>query len=175
MRAYSTGFAETYDPNFYSSATLTWTDLNGDDIAQGTCADVLRLPDAGLRNRFLDAAGDLRRQAAPGLRPTDIARPYQIETNVSVQREIMPGTSVTFSYFRRDYKNLIWSDNLRDRPSDYTLFNVPNPLNNGETVPIYNLNPAKASAVNLLDQNSSSQLPEVHRLRRQLQQPDEAG
>ena len=63
---------------------------------------------------------------------------------------------MTFSYFRRDYKNLIWSDNLAIDPSDYTLFNVPSPLNNGETVTIYNLNPAKASAVNILDQNSSS-------------------
>ena len=35
VRAYSTGFADTYDPNFYSSATLTWNDLNKDDTAQG--------------------------------------------------------------------------------------------------------------------------------------------
>ena len=72
-----------------------------------------------------------------------------------MQREIVPGTSVTFSYFRRDYKNLIWSDNLAVDPSDYTPFHVPNPLG-GDTVTIYNLNPAKASAVNLLDQNSTS-------------------
>ena len=44
--------------------------------------------------------------------------------NVSVQREIIPGTSVTFSFFRRDYKNLIWSDNIAIDPSDYTMFNI---------------------------------------------------
>jgi hypothetical protein len=86
----------------------------------------------------------------------DIKRPYQIETNVSLQREIIPGSSVTFSYFRRDYKNLIWSDNLLIDPSDYTLVNLPDPRNNAQTVPIYNLNPAKASASNVLDQNSAS-------------------
>jgi len=32
MRAYSSGFADTYDPNFYTSATLTWQDLNNDNI-----------------------------------------------------------------------------------------------------------------------------------------------
>jgi hypothetical protein len=64
--------------------------------------------------------------------------------------------SVTFAYFRRDYKNLIWSDNILVDPSDYTLFNVPSPMNAGEMVPIYNLNPAKASASSLLDDNSSS-------------------
>ena len=32
----------------------------------------------------------------------------------------MPGTSLTVSYFRRDYRNQIWSDNLAIDPSDYT-------------------------------------------------------
>ena len=44
VRAYSTGFAETYDPNFYTSATLTWNDLNRDDTAQGTRGCVYLTP-----------------------------------------------------------------------------------------------------------------------------------
>ena len=88
-----------------------------------------------------------------------------------MQREIVPGTSVTVSYFRRDYKNLIWSDNLGIDPSDYTPFTVPNPIAATRSR-IYNLNPAKASALNLLDANSSTQLPQVQRRRRELQQPD---
>jgi len=151
VRAYSTGFAETYDPNFYSSATLTWTDLNRDDTAQGVRGCV-----------YLTAGCEIDFSTLPanfGTKPTQnpapgISRPYQIETNASVQREIVSGTSVTVSYFRRDYKNLIWSDNLGIDPSDYTPVPVPGPA--GETVTIYNLNPAKASALNLLDANSSS-------------------
>ena len=162
MRAYSSGFAETYDPNFYSSGTLTWTDLNGDDIAQGTLGYLpngTRVPcvyrTAGCEIDFSTLASSFGVKTsqipAPG-----IQRPYQVETNLSVQRELVPGSSVTVSYFRRDYKNLIWSDNLLVNPSDYTLFNLPDPRGNGQTVPIYNLNPAKASAVDLLDQNSSA-------------------
>jgi hypothetical protein len=176
LRAYSTGFADNYDPNFYTSATLTWNDLNSlgascatsankagcDDIAQGGLsylANGTRVPCV-----YPSAGCEIDFSTLPttfGVKPPqdfakDIKRPYQVETNVSIQREIIPGSSVTFSYFRRDYKNLIWSDNLLIDPSDYTLFNLPDPRNNGQTVPIYNLNPAKASAVNILDQNSSS-------------------
>jgi len=162
VRAYSSGYAEAYDPNFYSSATLTWTDLNGDDTAQGTLGYLpngTRVPcvyrTAGCEIDFSTLASSFgvkpSQNPAPGLE-----RPFQIETNVSVQRELIPGSSVTVSYFRRDYKKNVWSDNLLINPSDYTLYNLPDPRGNGQTVPIYNLNPAKASSVDLLDQNSSS-------------------
>jgi hypothetical protein len=153
VRAYSTGFAETYDPEFYTSATVTWADLNGDDIAQGTRGCVYRT--AGCEIDFSTLPANFGTK--PLQNPAEgIARPYQIETNISVQREVIPGTSVTFSYFRRDYKNLIWSDNIGIDPSDYTPFTVPSPENNGSTLTLYNLNPAKANAFNLLDQNSST-------------------
>lgn len=152
LRAYSTGFAEAYDPNFYSTATLTWTDLNHDDVAQGTRGCVYQTPGCEIDFSTLPASFGVKPSQNP---VAGISRPYQIETNVSVQREIIPGTSVTFSYFRRDYKDLIWSDNLAIDPADYTPFTVPSPLNNGDTVTIYNLNPKKASALNLLDQNST--------------------
>jgi len=152
VRAYSTGFAETYDPNFYSSATLTWDDLNKDDAAQGTRGCVYRTAGCEIDFSTLPSTFGVK----PSQNPVDgIKRPYQIETNVSVQREIIPGASVTLSYFRRDYKNLIWSDNLGIASSDYTAFNVPNPIG-GDPVTLYNLNPAKASAFDILDQNSSS-------------------
>jgi hypothetical protein len=153
VRAYSTGFAEAYDPNFYTAATLTWTDLNGDDVAQGARGCVYRTPGCEIDFSTLPANFGTKPLQNPA---DDIKRPYQIETNVSVQREIVPGASVTVSYFRRDYKNLIWSDNIAIDPSDYTPFAVPSPLGNGDTVTIYNLNPAKASAFNLLDQTSAS-------------------
>jgi hypothetical protein len=152
VRAYSTGFAEAYDPNFYSAATLTWNDLNRDDVAQGTRGCVYLTAGCEIDFSTLPSTFGVK----PSQSPADgIRRPYQLETNVSVQREIIPGASVTLSYFRRDYKNLIWGDNLAIDPADYTAFNVPNPLG-GDPVTLYNLNPAKASAVDILDQNSSS-------------------
>jgi hypothetical protein len=162
VRAYTTGFASTYDPNFYTSSTLTWNDLNGDDTAEGMLGylpDGTRAPcaygTAGCEIDFSTLPSTFGVKPAQDFDP-DIKRPYQIETNASVQREIVPGTSVTFSYFRRDYKNLIWSDNLAVNPSDYTLFNLPSPLNDGTTIPVYNLNPAKSTAVNILDSNSNN-------------------
>ena len=149
VRAYSTGFADTYDPNFYTSQTLAWTDLNADDVAQGARGCVYRTP--GCEIDFSTLAANFG--AKPLQSPADgIRRPYQIETNLSLQREVVPGTSVTVSYFRRDYRNQIWSDNIAIDPSDYTAVPVPSPT--GEVITVYNLNPARASAFNLLDANS---------------------
>lgn len=142
VRSYTTGFAETYDPNFYDTDTRTWADANGNDIAERS-----ELGPSQNRNFGVKAT----RRPAEG-----IARPYQIESNLSVQREVFSGTAVTLSAFRRDYKNLIWTDNLALSPSDYTPFQVPSPLNNGDIVTIYNLNPAKLGLVDNLDQNSSA-------------------
>jgi hypothetical protein len=152
VRAYSTGFAEAYDPNFYSTATLTWNDVNKDDVAQGALRCAYLTPGCEIDFSTLPSTFGVKPSQNPA---ADIKRPYQVETNISVQREIIPGASITLSYFRRDYKNLIWSDNLAILPSDYTPFTVPNPIG-GDPVTLYNLNPAKASAVDILDQNSSS-------------------
>jgi len=160
MRAYSSGFADTYDPNFYTSATLTWQDLNTDGIAQGGISYlpngtrvpcVYRTP--GCEIDFSTLAATFGTKPLQNFAP-DIKRPKQNEMNVSLQREVIPGTSVTFSFIRRDYKNMIWSDNIAIDPSDYTKYTVQNPLDTSQTVDIYNLSPAKASAFNLLDDNS---------------------
>ena len=129
--------------------------------------------DRRLRDRFLDAAGHLRRQAEPGFRRRTSAARIRSRPTSACSARSSPGTSVTFSYFRRDYKNLIWRDNLAIDPSDYTPFTVPNPRSAATRCTLYNLNPAKASAVNILDQNSRRNYSQVHRLRRQLQQPHE--
>jgi hypothetical protein len=162
MRAYSSGFADTYDPNFYTSSTLTWTDLNGDNIAQGGInylPDGTRVPcvykTAGCEIDFSNLPATFGTKPLETFAP-DIKRPFQYEMNASLQREVVPGTSVTFSYFRRDYRNMIWSDNVAIDPSDYTKYTVQNPYDPTKTVDIYNLNPAKSTAFNLLDQNSTN-------------------
>ncbi|MFN7981468.1 MAG: carboxypeptidase regulatory-like domain-containing protein [Vicinamibacterales bacterium] len=160
MRAYSSGFADTYDPNFFTSSTLSWTDLNGDNIAQGSLAynadGTRQTPcvyrSAGCEIDFSTLSSTFGTKPQQTFAP-DIKRPFQYEMNASVQREIIPGTSVTFSFVRRDYHNLIWSDNTLIDPSDYTKYTITSPT--GSKVDVYNLNPAKASAFSLLDQNSS--------------------
>ena len=68
--------------------------------------------------------------------------------NASLQREIVGGTSVTLSYVRRDYRKLIWTDNLAIDPSDYTEYKVANPLDATKTVSIYNLKDRKSTRLN---------------------------
>jgi hypothetical protein len=162
LTSYTTGFAETYDPNYYSAATLSWTDVNGDDIAQGRLnfapdgsriGCVYQTPGCEIDFSTLSSSFGVKQSQRPA---DDLGRPYQYEMNASVQRELVPGTSVTFSYVRRDYKNIIWSDNLLLGDADWTPYSVANPLDPSQTVTIYNLNPAKASAVDILDQNSDN-------------------
>jgi hypothetical protein len=161
VRAYGTGFADLYDPNIFTSATLAWTDLNGDNIAQGrlnylpdgTRATPCAYRTAGCEIDFSNLASNFGTRRNQTFDP-DIQRPFQYEMNVSLQRELFPGTSVTVAYRRRDYRNLIWSDNTAINPSDYTKYTVTNPYDASKTVDIYNLNPAKATALAIVDSNS---------------------
>ena len=141
MRAYTTGFADLYDPNILDTDTRTWSDANGDNIAQ-----VTELGPSQNKTFGTKAA----RRPADGIR-----RPYQIEMNASVQREIISGLSVNLSYFRRDYKQLVWTDNVAVAASDYTALTLASPLD-GSPVTIYNLSSARLGLVDLVDQNSSS-------------------
>ncbi len=163
VRAYSSGFADTYDPNIFTNSTLSWNDLNGDNIAQGRLnynADgtrqapcVYRTP--GCEIDFSTLSSTFGTKPQQTFDP-DIKRPFQYEMNASIQREVVPGTSVTFSFKRRDYRNQFWSDNILINPSDYTKYTVASPLDASKTVDIYNLNPAKATAFSAVDSNSTN-------------------
>ena len=141
MRAYTTGFADSYDPNILDTDTRTWADTNNDNIAQ-----ISELGPSQNRSFGIKAP----RRPADGIR-----RPYQIEMNASVQRELVPGLSVNVSYFRRDYRQMFSTDNIAIAPSDYTALTLTSPID-GTPVTIYNLNPAKLGVVDLVDQNSAS-------------------
>jgi hypothetical protein len=144
MRAYSTvGFAAIYNPMVIASDRRTWTDPNGDDIAQDNEIGPVQTPFniSGISNRVADA---------------NIRRPYQYELNAGVQRELVPGVSVSFNWVRRDYRKLFWTDNILVSQSDYTIVNLVNPLNPSEIIPIYNLNVAKRGQVQQIDKNSDS-------------------
>jgi hypothetical protein len=142
MRAFSTvGFAAVYNPMVIQTDRRTWTDRNGDDIAQDSEIGAVNTPFniSGRSNRVPDA---------------DIKRPYQWEYNLGVQRELVPGVSVSAAWVRREFRRLFWSDNVLVSPSDYTTVQIANPLNPAESIPIYNLNPAKLGQVQLIDRNS---------------------
>jgi hypothetical protein len=65
---------------------------------------------------------------------SNVTRPYNVETTVSVQRELMPGVSVSGGFFHRHYYNLIYTDNpVLDVPGAFTPTSIPNPCASGAT------------------------------------------
>src|SRR5262249_53339031 len=85
----------------------------------------------------------------------NIKRPYTVEYSASIQRELARGASMTFGYFRREYHRLLYSENRAIGPDDYIPIVITNPID-GTPLKIYNLNPAKLGAIDIVDKNSST-------------------
>ena len=142
MQAFSTvGFAQIYNPMFEATDTRTWRDLNSDDIAQDNEIGPSQNSQFGIA---------VTRRPDP-----NIKRPYTMEYSASVQREIRRGLSATLGYFRRDYHRLFYSQNMAAGLQDYTPINITNPVD-GSPLTIYNLNPSKLGAIDIVDRNSST-------------------
>jgi len=137
----ATGFAGNYNPMLADQDIRTWSDANGDDIAQDNEIGPSQNVSFGIRaSRF----------PAP-----NIKRPYQMEYVANVQHEIRSGVSVSAGYFRRGFHRLIRSRNTLISPSDFTPVDIVNPLG-GDPITIYNLHPSKLGLVATLDYNSDS-------------------
>jgi hypothetical protein len=141
VQSEGTGFANTYNPQIFSTDTRTWDDLNRDDIAQENELGPPQNLNFGVR-----------RNQNPD---PDIDRPYQWVSDIGIQHEVLPGLGVSVSYNRRSYHNQIWTDNLAISHDDYVLLTVPDPRGNGQTLPVLNLDRARLGLVDELDTNST--------------------
>ena len=94
----------------------------------------------------------------PDRRASDeMRREYNVEYTASVQRQLMQGLSVTLGWYRRQHYRVLGEDNVLINPkTDYIPFQVPNPIGNGESLTIWNLNPAKRGQSSILEFNSST-------------------
>jgi hypothetical protein len=152
MLPWAGGWAKRYDPFTLQSDTRTWSDPNGcyscfgPDGVAGIPAGSVIGPSGN--SNFGVTTG---RAPAPGL-----AREYNIEETVGVQHQLLPRVSVFGGYFHRHFYNQEAQVNPLLTMADFTPFQVANPLNNGEMITLFNLNPAKAGAYasNLIDINS---------------------
>jgi len=137
LQSEGTGFANTYNPQIFSTDTRTWNDLNRDDIAQeNELGPTSNLTFGVRRNQNADP---------------DIARPYQLLGDIGIQHELRPGLAVAIGYNRRSYEELVWTDNLATTHADYTLLTTPDPRGNGELLPVYNLDRAKLGPIVFAD------------------------
>ncbi|HEX3644459.1 MAG TPA: hypothetical protein VHT95_02560, partial [Vicinamibacterales bacterium] len=149
MTGATTGFAQIYNPTALITQNLAWSDLNGDDIAQGSRGCVYKTP--GCEIDFSSLPTNFGVRALSTFDP-NLSRPYQLMYNLGVSHELVPGTSVTAEWFHSDFKNLIERNNVARTAADYTLINVASPID-GSVVPYYNVSAAKVAAVNNVDSN----------------------
>ncbi len=123
-----------------STDRRTWTDLNRDDIAQEN--------ELGLSS---NTTFGVRRNLVPD---PNLKRPNSWLSSVGIEHEIARGIGASATFVRRDFRNLIWTDNLETTFDDYTLITIPDPRGNGKTLPVYSLNPRKLGLVSEIDRNS---------------------
>jgi hypothetical protein len=141
MAGQGLGFAQRYNPMQLQSDVRTWTDRNGDNIAQDN--------EIGPSNNKAFGLPILLRHP-----DADIKREYDYEYSAGVQRELVPGISVTAAWYRRNTYNMTKTTPTQFTASDYTILNVANPLD-GSIIPLYNLNPAKNGLLDRVDTNST--------------------
>jgi hypothetical protein len=171
--AESTGLAEDY--NVLGIATATgrqWTDLNGDDIAQGqrtwhadgTYTDcVYQTPGCEIYLSGPSGVDPVTGAAqtlsplnplfgVPGSVPTydGFPRLYRIEQNIEVQHQLLPRLGLTFAYGRWNRYNNTSSANLNLRYEDYNQMVFFNPID-GTPLPYtyYSLRPEGTTRQNL--------------------------
>jgi hypothetical protein len=146
----TTGVADDYNPLSVRSQTLPWTDLNGDDIAQGSSqvvngvrqSCVYRTPGCEIDFRNLSATfGTLALNEYGGY-----PRTWNLEQGVELQHELLPRLSVTGSWFHGSFRDLDVTINralqFNGDPAKnpfYTPFTVYNP-ETGEAITAYGLN-----------------------------------
>jgi hypothetical protein len=146
MVSMTTGLAQLYSPTALTTFQLPWTDLNGDDIAQGERGCTFGT--AGCEINFANLPANFGRRSLSSLDP-DVKRPYQYSYNLGVSHEVLPGISMAFEWYHNQFKNLTERNNvLRDFDS-YTPIDVVTP--DGQTVTVYDVKPAFRSLVQNVD------------------------
>ena len=88
-------------------------------------------------------------------------RPYNWQTSVNIDREVLPNLVVNAGYFRTWYGNFMVTDNLRVTPADYSPYCVMVPvdsrlpLSGQELCGLYDINPnAFGQVSNLITRNN---------------------
>ena len=154
--------ANSYNPIASLSNTLTWTDTNRDDIAQGELGCVYQSANCEidfslLATTFGTVKPGCSILATPGSIPCgsaqldpNVKRTNTRNYNLGVQHELLPRVSVSANWFHVDYHNLTLRQNVLQTPNDYTPHDVVSPLD-GSVITIYDVSNAKKASVQNLD------------------------
>lgn len=148
--ARTTFFANRYNPLAVQGSALAWTDVNGDDIAQGELGCVYRT--AGCEINFATLPSTFGQPRLNTVDP-DYKRTYNLETAVGVQHELISRVSVSANYYRRSFHNLRVTDNLLRTMADYQAYSLFHPIT-GQQFQVFDVTPAAAPRVENFDTNS---------------------
>ena len=137
------GQADLYNPLGVLTDQRTWRDINGDLFPQYNEVGPSTLSNFGTR--------------APRFQDPNVEREKQMEVSAAVQHQLLPRMSVTAGYYHRMFYDLAQTVNtLVNVNTDYTPVQIPDPRGGGQTITVYNLNPAKLGRTNLVDTTSKT-------------------
>ena len=161
----SLGLTSPFNPLALKNERRSWQDLDGN----GSALDA----NGNAQYNEIGPAQDANFGLASGATRLDpnLPRDYNWQESVTIEHELRPGVSVGGGYYRRQFYNLRWTDNLLVDPDrDYTPFTITVPLDSrlpdggGEVITLYNLNPAKLGQVENVIKASSKNSPDLQRL-----------
>jgi hypothetical protein len=153
MTAQTTGFAQLYNPTaLITNQTLPWTDVNGDDIAQGERGCVYLT--AGCEINFANLPQNFGIRSLAQFDP-DIQRPYSLPLNVGISHELFQGISVAAEYYHIWFKDITLRVNSLLDENSYNRYEVANPLG-GDDVPVWIIRPEFRGRVANVDSTSDA-------------------
>jgi len=151
--ARTTGIADQYNPLAATSANLQWTDLNGNNVAEGARGCVYQT--AGCEINFTQLTGNFGSVSLNTY--GEYPRTWNLEHGLELQHELLPRLSVTGSWFHGNFYNLTTTINralqATGNPADnpyYTAFQVYNPIT-GEPITAYGLKSTATPALRPTD------------------------
>ena len=169
-QAGTTGFSESYNPLQLATASVSWTDLNGDGVPQGELGCRYQTPGCEINLAQLPTGFGV---ASLANFDPNIQRMYNVETSISLQQELRPGVSVQGGWYHRDFHNLRRRDNTLRTFADYTPFTLYSPID-GAPITYYNVSAAAGTAGQLRGHHRRRRTEDVvQRLRVQLQRAAE--
>lgn len=151
VTAQTTGFAQLYNPTALTTQQLAWTDVNGNDIADGE-RGCTGYPTVGCEINFAGLPANFGVRSLAQFDP-DLKRPYQLAFNAGITHEVFTGFTATFEYFRSDFKNITVRQNSLRTAASYDQFTIASPID-GSNVNVWLPKPGVASQVANIDSTS---------------------
>ena len=136
----STSLVQAINPNYLSFSTCPWTS----NVLPTSPAQIANIGCTGFsgNNNHLD----------PGIK-----RPYQLEYDVMVERQIGHNIAASAGYYRRNFYDLYGIVNTLVPASAYTAATIANPIN-GQPLTVYDQAPSTRGMIN----NVQKTLPQLY-------------